>query len=110
MAGRVRLFAGTQEGLFVWRSSNGSWDQVALAFQNATIDAIDGCRERPETVYLGVTQDGVYRTDDGGEHWRRVFEGNVRAVTVDPTDERVIYAGLEPIALHRSEDGGETWQ
>jgi len=33
----------------------------------------------------------------------------VRAVTVDPSDSKVVYVGTEPIHLHRSEDGGVTW-
>ncbi len=109
MASPVRIYAGTQEGLFVYRSRNGSWEKVSVAFESGTIDAVDGLRSQPNIVYLGVTQDGLYRTDDAGKSWRRVFEGNVRAVTVDPTDENVIYVGVEPIHLYRSEDGGKSW-
>ena len=28
MPSPVRIYAGTQEGLFVWRSKNGSWEKV----------------------------------------------------------------------------------
>jgi len=110
MSVTVKLYAGTQEGLFLWRSKNASWDQAALAFENSTIDAIDGPRSRPATVFVSVTRDGIYRTDDAGKKWERIFEGNVRAITIDPTDDRVIYAGTEPIHLYRSEDGGRTWK
>jgi hypothetical protein len=40
MASPVRIYAGTQEGLFVWRSKNGSWEKVAVSFETGTIDAI----------------------------------------------------------------------
>ena len=110
MPSPVRIYAGTQEGLFVWRSKNCSWNRIAVSFETGTIDSIDGLRSRPNVVYLGVTQDGLYRTEDAGKSWCRVFEGNVRAVTVDPTDEQVIYVGIEPIHLYRSEDGGESWE
>jgi hypothetical protein len=79
------------------RQKNGSGEKISVCFENGTIDSIDGLRQRPNVVYLGVTQDGLYRTDDAGKKWQRVFEGNVRAVTVDPTDERVVYVGIEPI-------------
>jgi len=110
MANAVRIYAGTQEGLLVWRSKNGSWEEVGSFFKDGTIDAIDGPHGQPNTVYMGVTQDGLYRTDDAGTSWRRVFEGNVRAVTIDPTDNRVVYVGTEPIQLYRSEDGGKNWE
>ena len=42
MASPVRIYAGTQEGLFVWRSKNGSWENVAVSFETGTIDSIDG--------------------------------------------------------------------
>jgi photosystem II stability/assembly factor-like uncharacterized protein len=110
MPSPVRIYAGTQEGLFIWRSKNGSWEKVAVFFETGTIDSIDGLRSQPNVIYLGVTQDGLHRTDNAGKNWRRVFEGNVRAVTVDPTDEQVIYVGIEPIHLYRSEDGGKSWE
>ena len=94
MASPVRMYAGTQEGLFVWRSRNGSWEKVSVAFATGTIDSIDGLKTQPNVVFLGVTQDGLYRTDDAGKSWQRVFEGNVRAVTVDPTNEEVVYVGI----------------
>jgi photosystem II stability/assembly factor-like uncharacterized protein len=106
----VRIYAGTQEGLFVWRQQNGFWEKVSVAFETGTIDAIDGLKNRPNVVLLGVTQDGLYRTDDAGKSWSRVFAGNVRAVTVDPTSEEVVYVGVEPIHLYRSEDGGKSWE
>ena len=110
MPSPVRIYAGTQEGLFVWRCRNGSWEKSTVAFESGTIDAVDGPRSQPNVVYLGVTQDGLYRTDDAGKSWRRMFEGNVRAVTVDPADESVIYVGVEPIHLYRSEDSGNSWE
>ena len=94
MPSPVRIYAGTQEGLFVWRSRNGTWEKNTVAFESGTIDAVDGPRSQPNIVYLGVTQDGLYRTEDAGKSWRRVFEGNVRAVTVDPIDESVIMSVL----------------
>ncbi len=110
MTSPVRIFAGTQKGLFVWRSRNGSWENISVAFETGIIDSIDGIKSQANVVYLGVTQDGLYRTDDAGESWRRVFEGNVRAVTVDPTNAEVVYVGVEPIHVFRSEDNGKSWE
>lgn len=110
MADDIRLYAGTQHGLLVWQERNGSWEQVAHEFQDAVFDTIAGCKQRPERVYAAVAWDGVYRTDDGGRHWKRVIEGEVRAITIDPSDDRVVYVGTEPVHLYRSEDGGDHWE
>jgi len=110
MSEGVRLYAGTQHGLIVWRSKNSHWEIVAQNFENGIIDSIFGCRGSPERVFVGVTHDGLYRTTDGGKSWGKVLDGDIRSVTVDPTDDRVVYAGVEPVALFRSEDGGDHWE
>jgi photosystem II stability/assembly factor-like uncharacterized protein len=110
MSEGVRLYAGTQHGLVVWRSRNGGWEEIDRAFADQIVDTAVGCRDRPERAYLGVMNDGLYRTDDAGRHWSRLLEGDIRAITLDPTDERVVYAGTEPVHLYRSEDGGEHWE
>jgi hypothetical protein len=111
MAEGVRLYAGTQHGLFVWRARNGGWDEVYRGFPDGVFDSIAGGRQHPETVYACLA-DGLVRTTDAGLHWSRVLapDGDVRAVAVDPTDDRVVYAGTEPVRLYRSEDGGDTWE
>jgi len=107
----VRIYAGTQEGLFVWRSTNGSWENVSIAFKTGTIDAIDGLRSKPNVVYLGVTQDGLYRTDDAGMSWQRVFEGNVRAVYRRRSDLRRRGANpFVPQRKWRQKLGGGYWR
>src|SRR5262249_24032630 len=62
MPSPVRIYAGTQEGLFVWRSKNGAWVKISVAFESGTIDSVDGLKAQPNVVFLGVTQDGLYRT------------------------------------------------
>src|SRR5581483_10253269 len=50
--------------------------------------------DRPARVFVGVTHDGLYRTIDAGQTWKRVLEGDIRAVAVDPTSDDVVYAGV----------------
>jgi len=109
MSEGVRLYAGTQHGLIVWRSRNGGWEEVSRGFENGIIDSIHGCHDHPERVYVGVTHDGLYRTGDGGRIWKKILDGDIRSVTVDPTSDDVIYCGVEPVALYRSEDRGDSW-
>ena len=64
-------------------------------------------------IYVG-TQDGPYRTTDGGDHWERLGFPDRGAViwslAIHPTRPNVMYAGTAPVALYRSEDGGDTWK
>src|SRR5581483_9630509 len=71
MSEGVRLYAGTQHGLIVWRSTASGWQEVARHFEDGIIDSIHGCKQSPETVYVGVTHDGLYRTLDAGKSWSR---------------------------------------
>jgi photosystem II stability/assembly factor-like uncharacterized protein len=110
MSEGVRLFAGTQHGLIIWRSTDDGWQEVARHFEDGIIDSIHGCKATPERVFVGVTHDGLYRTVDGGKNWVNVLEGDIRSVIVDPSDDNVVYSGVEPVALYRSEDAGGTWK
>ena len=106
----VRLYVGSQEGLSVWDGQDGRWQEVGRAFDGEVIDSIAAEKGHPERVLVGVTHDGLYQTEDAGKSWATVLDGDIRSVTVDPTDDRVIYAGTEPVHLYRSEDSGRTWE
>jgi photosystem II stability/assembly factor-like uncharacterized protein len=64
---------------------------------------------------------GLYRSTDGGAHWRFIGlrdSGAISAITVDPADPRRVfvaaagslYNGGGDRGVYRSDDGGETWR
>ena len=60
------------------------------------------------------TEGGVWRSDDGGNHWRRVNAdqntfGNwyFSRLTVDPRNPNIVYSAGQ--SIRRSTDGGRTW-
>ena len=74
--------------------------------------------QRPELLYCGTADRGLWRSADAGVSWEPVGEGlshtNVTAVAVSAAEQAdgpgVVYAGTEPSALFRSEDGGNSWR
>jgi photosystem II stability/assembly factor-like uncharacterized protein len=106
----LRLYAATHDGVFALRLENGRCQPVAEALRGAIVDCVEPCPATEGSAFAGDTHGGLYRTDDSGLHWRKLFEGNVRAIKVDPTDDRVVYVGTEPVRLFRSEDRGEHWE
>jgi photosystem II stability/assembly factor-like uncharacterized protein len=66
----------------------------------------------PDTLYVGTSDEGLFKSEDGGEGWERISGiGNPRvtAVAVSPVDG-AIYAGTEPSTLFVSRDGGASWR
>jgi len=68
--------------------------------------------QTPSTVYAAMSlynaAGGLWKTIDGGAHWRNVFPANVYAVAINPRSPAMIYAGVDS-GLARSTDGGEHW-
>lgn len=65
------------------------------------------------TICVGTVGSGVHVSRDGGGRFKQIFkpvpfEGNVRALRVDPTDPLTIWAGTDA-GLYRSVDGGNRW-
>jgi len=64
----------------------------------------------------------IYKTEDGGENWHCVWEGDslIRFVLIDPTNSNIVYASSGifdrealnniGIGVLKSTDGGETWK
>jgi hypothetical protein len=111
------LYLATDDGLAVARRQNGTWEvQLGLIGRPAQCVAAD--QERPERVYCGTFDRGLWVSDDAGESWRAAGPGiehrAVMAVAVSGCERvngsAVVWAGTEPSALYRSEDGGRTWQ
>ncbi len=66
----------------------------------------------PDTLYLAAFGSGVYKSADGGRHWRATSRGledlTVLTLAMDPVFPAVIYAGTDS-GVFISRDGGEQW-
>ncbi len=66
----------------------------------------------PDTVYVGTSDDGIFKSGDAGKSWGRIsgiVHPRITSLAVSPVDG-TLYAGTEPSSLFASRDGGETWQ
>jgi hypothetical protein len=125
------IFVGMEDGLAVLRSGglagkengNGAAGGDRWRLETRLDGMVTQCLAydplRPEHLYCGTFDDGLWRSDDGGDTWRPVGAGiprpRVMAVAVSPLERSpggggVVYAGTEPSDLFRSEDGGDTWE
>ena len=100
-------------GLFRRSAGDGEWRALTAGLpENVEARAFAVHPHERDVLYAG-TQDGPYRTTDGGERWERLGFPDRGAVVwslaFHPTQPRVMYAGVAPAAIYRSTDGGDSW-
>lgn len=93
-------------------------------FRGGRVVAAEGHPRDRSTFFFGSTGGGVWKTTNGGVHWRNVSDGffrsaSVGALTISSADPNVLYAGMGECSLrgnispgdgvYRSEDGGGSW-
>ena len=122
--GKTRIFAGAgysvsrageqiRGGLFRRSPGDGKWEALNAGLpENVEVRAIVVHPANPDVVYAG-TQDGPYRSTDGGNRWERLGFPDRGAViwtmSIHPTRPHILYAGTAPVALYRSLDSGDNW-
>ncbi len=117
----------------VFRSTDGGAHWKKVLYVDAKTGASDVAFDpsNPKVLYAGLWQayrkpwimesggpgSGLYKSFDGGEHWRRLSggglpDGILGRINVAPSpDPNVVYAMVEAKkgGLFRSDDGGNTW-
>lgn len=84
----------------------------------------------PGVWYAGTSPQGLFRSEDGGNHWQpfgainddpqyRAWMGReqdgtpdgpkLHSITVDPRDSKHMYMGMSGGGAHESRDGGRNW-
>lgn len=116
------VYAGTV-GQGVWRSEDGGETfkrSCAGMFMEAEVRALVRHPRDAQVLYAG-TDAGLYRTDDGGEHWQQIPtpfgaangwpSGTlVWSVLVHPQEPDTLFVGTCPSAVYRSRDAGVSWE
>ena len=65
-------------------------------------------------VILAGTQEGLFRSTDGGSTWDESADGlsinHIRWLSFHPEQDALVFAGTEPAGIFVSQDEGKTWQ
>ena len=92
--------------------AHAATEWLPLGPPGATVTALARSASEPQTVYAGLVDAGVFRSDDGGRHWRAarggLFATAVDALAVDPGTATTVFAATSR-GVYRSDDGGVSW-
>jgi photosystem II stability/assembly factor-like uncharacterized protein len=115
------VYLGTQDGPYRSLDHGASWERLGFPDAGKEVWAIHVHPRNPKLLYAGTSPVGVYRSDDGGDTWRRLanvrqpervkmaFACRVMRLAADPSHPDEVYAALEVGGAMRSLDAGETW-
>ncbi len=106
-----KLLLGTQTGLFRWQADPGRWVTVAEEFARHGVASLAVAPSDPTRLYAGTVNNGVFRSDDGGQNWQPMpsLAVGVPALAVDPTDPDHVYMLAAWERVYESTDGGASW-
>lgn len=100
------------------------WRDIGPAVMGGRLDAVVGVPGDPNTIYLGHSSGGLYKSTDGGMNFSAIFDAGrstaIGAIAVAPSDPRVLYIGTGEgfprntaalgDGIYRSNDAGSTWK
>lgn len=100
-------------GFFRTTPDDGKWQSLTQGLpENVEARVIAIHPKNRDVIYAG-TQDGPYRSTDGGDNWEKLGFPQRGAVVwsmaFHPRDPKVMYLGVAPVGVYRSNDGGDNW-
>jgi photosystem II stability/assembly factor-like uncharacterized protein len=87
------------------------------------VSAVVGVSGDPSTYYVGAASGGVWKSTDGGVHWKPVFDEqtaqSIGSIAIAPSDPNVVWVGTGETfirsnvslgdGIYKSTDAGKTW-
>ena len=98
--------------------------EIGPAVMMGRLDDIQGSEKDPLLLYIGFATGGLWRSTDGGNHWKSMFDEmpneSIGAICIAPSDPEIVYVGTGEANNRQSSsigdgmwgtrDGGKTWQ
>ena len=116
------IYLGTRSGPYRSADRGESWERLAFP-EGVEVWSLLVHPTNHRILYAGTSPVGVWRSDDGGDTWRRLpgaaqparvkmksFVCRVMRLAADPAHPDELYAALEVGGAMRSLDAGETWE
>jgi len=96
---------------------------IGPATMMGRVDDIQGSEKDPMIVYMGFATGGLWKSTDGGNHWKSLFDNmpnaSIGSIGVAPSDPDMVYVGMGEGNNRQSSsigdgvwgtrDGGEHW-
>ena len=82
MTDQARLYASTYDGVQVFKATAGGWAEAGH-LPGTESESVAGSIRHPERVYVADLHGGLYGTEDAGQNWSKLLDGEVWAVAVD---------------------------
>jgi photosystem II stability/assembly factor-like uncharacterized protein len=107
------------QGVMLSPDDGENWTRASVRqgmHSDCIVRALTSSRRAPEVVYAGTDQ-GLYRSEDGGGQWRLLdtpmSRSMVWSIAINPVDPSVMFAGTgtpSSPGIYRSSDGAKSWK
>ena len=116
------IYVGSTKGIYPQHQSRRQVREAERAGATPTSGRSWCTRRTRSGIYAGATPIDVYRSDDGGDNWKKLadpglpdrvimaFACRVMRLDVDPNSPDDVYATLEANGAMRSRNAGESWE
>ncbi len=113
------IYAGTGEGfgagdgvrgtgIFKSIDRGNTWSFLSSTNSFADVNRLI-VNPSDETMLIAATNDGIYKSVNGGTSWTKVFSGVVQDLRSTPSNFSILYAAQNGIGVIKSIDTGSTW-
>jgi len=115
------IYVGSTKGIYRSTNRGGKFEKLNVPGDPDTWSILVH-PQNPKRIYAGASPIHVYRSDDGGDNWKKLADPNlpdrvimafacrVMRLDVDPNAPDDVFATLEANGAMRSRNAGESWE